>query len=102
MCFSVISQSSSSFVVVLRPRSEIARFARWKEDERRKQALGVSLLPPEKRTRTKDDDEDDWEMTLNTYACLVQRPRNRPVGYGMIGRSSPQRCFSSKWAPCFL
>ena len=56
-------------VVVLRPRSGIARFARWKEDERRKQALGVSLLPPEKRPRTKDDDEDedDWEMTLNTY-----------------------------------
>src|SRR5271163_1952479 len=58
-------------VVVLRPRSGIAWFARWKEDERRKQALGVSLLPPEKRPRTKDEDEDDWEMTLNTYSCLA-------------------------------
>ena len=29
--------------------------------------MGVSLLPPEKRPRTKDEDEDDWEMTLNTY-----------------------------------
>jgi hypothetical protein len=39
----------------------------WKKDEWRKQAVGVSLLPPEKRPRTKDDDEEDWDMTLNTY-----------------------------------
>ena len=41
----------------------------WKKDEWRKQAVGLSLLPPEKRPRTKDDDEDeeDWDMTLNTY-----------------------------------
>jgi hypothetical protein len=28
--------------------------------------VGVSLVPPEKRPRTKDDDEDeeDWDMTL--------------------------------------
>jgi hypothetical protein len=39
----------------------------WKEDEWRKQALGIPLVPPEKRPRTKDDDEEDWEMTLNTY-----------------------------------
>ena len=27
--------------------------------------MGVSLVPPEKRPRTKDDDEDeqDWDMT---------------------------------------
>ena len=33
------------------------------------QAAGVSLVPPEIRTRTKDDDadEDDWDMTLNRY-----------------------------------
>src|SRR5580693_7771484 len=29
-------------------------------------------------------------------------PKNRPVGYGMIGRSESQRYFSSKCAPCFL
>ena len=31
--------------------------------------MGVSLLPPEKRPRTKDDDEDeeDWNVTLSTY-----------------------------------
>jgi hypothetical protein len=31
--------------------------------------VGVSLVPPEKQPRTKDDDEDeeDWDMTLNTY-----------------------------------
>jgi hypothetical protein len=38
-----------------------------KEDEWRKQAVGVSLVPPEKRPRTKDEDEEDWDMTLNTY-----------------------------------
>ena len=45
----------------------------WKEDEWRKQAVRVSLVPPEKRPRTKDDDEDeeDWDMTLNTYSCLA-------------------------------
>jgi hypothetical protein len=30
-----------------------------KKDEWRKQAAGVSLVPPEKRPRTKDDDEDE-------------------------------------------
>ena len=41
----------------------------WKKDEWRKQVEEVSLVPPEKRPRTKDDDEDeeDWDMTLNTY-----------------------------------
>jgi hypothetical protein len=41
----------------------------WKKDEWRKQVVEVSLVPPEKRPRTKDDDEDeeDWDMTLNTY-----------------------------------
>jgi hypothetical protein len=29
------------------------------------QAVGVSLVPPEKRPRTKDDDEEDWDITLN-------------------------------------
>src|ERR1700722_13098878 len=29
-------------------------------------------------------------------------PKNRPVGYGMIGRSESQKYFSSKCAPCFL
>jgi hypothetical protein len=35
--------------------------------------VGVSLVPPEKRPRTKNDDEDeeDWDMTLNTYSCLA-------------------------------
>jgi hypothetical protein len=28
----------------------------------------VSSGSPEKRTRTKDDDEDDWDMALNTHA----------------------------------
>jgi hypothetical protein len=28
-------------------------------------------------------------------------PKNRPVGYGMIGRSGFQRYFSSTCAPCF-
>jgi hypothetical protein len=32
---------------------------RWKKEEWRKHATGVSLLPPEKRPRTKDDDEDE-------------------------------------------
>ena len=33
----------------------------------RKQATGVSLVPSEKRPRTKDDDEDekDWDRSLN-------------------------------------
>jgi hypothetical protein len=37
-------------------------FPGWKKDERRKQATGVSLVPLEKRPRTKDDDEDEEEM----------------------------------------
>jgi hypothetical protein len=40
--------------------------------EWRKQATGVSLVPPEKRPRAKDDDEDekDWDRTLNKYEAL--------------------------------
>jgi len=41
----------------------------WKEDEWRKQATGVSVVPPEKRPRTKD--EDDWDMTLKRYRHFV-------------------------------
>jgi hypothetical protein len=43
----------------------------WKREERRKQAAEGSLGSPEKRTRTKDEDEHDWDMTLNTYSCLA-------------------------------
>jgi hypothetical protein len=34
--------------------------------------VGVSLVPPEKRPRAKDDDEDekDWDRTLNKYEAL--------------------------------
>jgi hypothetical protein len=39
-------------------------------DEWRRQAAEGSLGSPEKRTRTKDDDEDDWDMALNTYGDL--------------------------------
>jgi hypothetical protein len=42
----------------------------WKEDEWRKRAVGVSLVPTEKRPRTKDDDEEDWDMTLYTYGVV--------------------------------
>ena len=36
--------------------------------------MGVSLLPLEKRPRTKDDDEDeeDWDMTLNMYKAWAK------------------------------
>jgi hypothetical protein len=47
----------------------------WKRDEWRKQAAEVSLVPPEKRTRTKDDDEDDWDMTLNRYIAATAKDR---------------------------
>ena len=43
----------------------------WKKDEWRKQAVGVSLVSPEKRPRTKD--EDDWDTTLNTHRGLPAR-----------------------------
>jgi hypothetical protein len=43
----------------------------WKREERRKQAAEGSLGPPEKRTRTKDEDEHDWDMALNRYSCLA-------------------------------
>jgi hypothetical protein len=47
----------------------------WKKDEWRKQVVGVSLVPPEKRPRTKDEDEDekeeDWDMTLEPGESLV-------------------------------
>jgi hypothetical protein len=39
----------------------------WKREERRKQAAEGSFGSPEKRTRTKDEDEHDWDMALNTY-----------------------------------
>ena len=52
----VVLQSSSSSSFVLDRGS--GWFARWKEDEWRKQAAGVSLVPPEKRPRTKDDEDD--------------------------------------------
>ena len=35
-------------------------------DEWRKQAAGVSLMP--EKMRTKDEDENDWYMTLNRYS----------------------------------
>ena len=55
-----------AIVVVLRPIGDRDGLLGWKEDEWRKQAVRVSLVPPEKRPRTKDDDEDekDWDMTL--------------------------------------
>jgi hypothetical protein len=34
--------------------------------------VGVSLLPLEKRPRTKDDDEEDWDMTLNMYKAWAK------------------------------
>ena len=34
--------------------------------------MGVSLLPLEKRPRTKDDDEEDWDMTLNMYKAWAK------------------------------
>jgi hypothetical protein len=57
----------------------------WKEDEWRKQAEGVSVVPPEKRPRTKDDDEDeeDWNMTLNRYATLGTVPPRRRALKGL-------------------
>jgi hypothetical protein len=34
--------------------------------------VGVSLVPPEKRPRTKDDDdEEDRDMMLNRYGVLT-------------------------------
>jgi hypothetical protein len=49
-----------------------------------KQAAEGSLGSPEKRTRTKDD--DDWDMALNTYDGLLTRrqvrrmkPREVPI-----------------------
>src|SRR5580704_18208708 len=39
------------------------------KSKRRKVRLGH----PEKRTRTKDDDEDDWDMALNTYLGGIPR-----------------------------
>ena len=44
--------------------SNSRRFARKKKDEWRNQAVGVSPAAPKKRT--KDDDEEDWDMTLTT------------------------------------
>ena len=41
----------------------------WKRDEWRKKAAEVSLGSPEKRTRT--EDEDDWDLTLNRYLAWV-------------------------------
>jgi hypothetical protein len=45
--------------------------------EWRKQATGVSLVPPEKRPRAKDDDEDekDWDCTNQTV----------PYGTALLG-----------------
>jgi hypothetical protein len=53
------------------------QFAALKKGEWRKKSVGVLLVPPEKRTRTKDDDykdEKDWDRTLNRYS------RYRPKG----------------------
>ena len=57
-------------VVVLRPRSVIGAVCSMEGGRTEKASVGsfaLTLLPPEKRPRTKDDDEDDWEMTLNRY-----------------------------------
>jgi hypothetical protein len=44
------------------------------EDEWKKQAAGVSLVPPGKKRRTKDndDDEDDWGQDAKRMRRLVR------------------------------
>jgi hypothetical protein len=55
----VVLQSSSSFVVVLRPSvGDRGGLPGLKKEEWRNKRR-VSLVPPEKRPRTKDEDEDD-------------------------------------------
>ena len=44
---------------------------------------------------------DDTDRSLARSAWESVPRRNRPVGYGMIGRSLTQSYFSSKDAPCF-
>jgi hypothetical protein len=70
----------------------------WKKDEWRKQAVAVSLEPPEKRPRTKDE-EENWDMTLNTYQAsrltfrvgtlprdqsVLAKGRHEPVWYVIL------------------
>jgi hypothetical protein len=48
------------------------RFARLKEDEWRKQAAEVTLVPREKLTDdVEDEDEEDWDMRLNRYVSYA-------------------------------
>ena len=43
-------------------------------------------------------DNTDRSLARSAWESIPRK--NRPVGYGMIGRAN-QRCFSSKWVPCF-
>jgi alpha-ribazole phosphatase len=56
-------------------------------DEWRKQAARVSLVPPEKRPRTKDEDEgeEDWDMTILT---LMRHPPIEAMGERCIGQTN--------------
>ena len=44
---------------------------------------------------------DNTDRSLARSAWESVPRKNRPVGYGMIGRSESQRYFSSTCAPCF-
>src|SRR5580704_15146520 len=44
-------------------------------------------------------DNSDRSLARSAWESVPRK--NRPVGYGMIGRSESQRYFSSKCAPCF-
>jgi hypothetical protein len=66
-----------------------------------KQAAEGSLGSPEKRTRTKDDDEDDWDMALNTYRHFVPGydhpvpPGQKPFAHPPPRPSADPRSLSS-------
>jgi hypothetical protein len=73
MCFA----SSAPIVIVLVLGWGIeAGLPGWKRDEWRKQAPEGALGSPEKRTRTKDD--DDWDMAPNTYQDLPWVAQGKP------------------------
>ena len=46
-----------------------------KKDAKRRQAAGFSLVPPKKTAE--DDDQEDWDMTLNRYGVSTPGAPNR-------------------------
>jgi hypothetical protein len=78
----------------MRTVSVCSRFGKRQNGTLLLRGLAISALNAVSR-------RDNIDRSLARSAWESVPRKNRPVGYGVIGRSESQRCFSSRCAPCF-